>query len=162
MQSSNRWTIKMEFGIFLLFFFSGRACLLLFACVFLSFYRCVFNYYSSLSRCCCCSFVDVFLLMYCYYSLVANSMLICENINNKTDISIFDRKLCGFIFRLKFVSNFKFSYECVFFVRSEQARVTEIETECLIHGCIICVKRTFQAMLLECGIDNQAITLTIF
>lgn len=100
--------------------------------------------------------------MYCYYSLVANSMLICENINNKTDISIFDRKLCGFIFRLKFVSNFKFSYECVFSVLSEQARVTEIETECLIHGCIICVKRTFQAMLLECGIDNQAITLTIF
>lgn len=68
-----------------------------------------------------CLVVAVFLLMYCYYSLVANSMLICENINNKTDIGIFDRKLCGFIFRLKFVSNFKFSYECVFFVLSEQA-----------------------------------------
>lgn len=54
-----KWSLEYFYS-----FFSGRACLLLFACFFLSFYRCVFNYYSSLSRCCCCSIVDVVLLMY--------------------------------------------------------------------------------------------------
>lgn len=144
MQSSNRWTIKMEFGIFLYsFFFFGKSVFIIICMRFCSLSIVMYSTITLL-----CLVVVVFLLMYCYYSLVANSMLICENINKRTDIGIFDRKLCGFIFRLKFVSNFKFSYECVFFVLSETGRVTEIEIECLIHGCIICVKRTFQAILL--------------
>lgn len=68
--------LKWSLEYFCIYFFFGKSVFIIICMRFCSLSIVMYSTITLL-----CLVVVVFLLMYCYYSLVANSMLICERIS---------------------------------------------------------------------------------
>lgn len=135
MQSSNRWTIKMEFGIFLFLFHFGKSVFIIICMRFCSLsivlYSTITLFVSLLMYFCWCIVIILLLPIQC------SSVREYQQQNRHRHILTVNCAVLFFDWNLFRISNSVMNARV--FRSKWTGRVTEIEIECLIHGCIICV-----------------------
>lgn len=136
--------LKWSLEYFYFYFILGRACLLLFACVFALFLslciQLLLFFVSLLLYFCWCIVIILLLPIQC------SSVREYQQQNRHRHILTVNCAVLFFDWNLFRISNSVMNARV--FRSKWTGRVTEIEIERLIHGCIICVKRTFHAILL--------------